>query len=109
MFCHLAFLIREQPVAVTLVLNIIKLFYILSKEPYILSKEPCILSLTSLIREQPVAVTLVLNIIKLFLLFRRVVGGALDLDVDEGYKTTEVFIKRALHAIKRALYSINRA
>jgi len=39
---------------------------------------------------QPVAVTLVLNIIKLFLLFRRVVGGALDLDVDEGYKTTEV-------------------
>jgi hypothetical protein len=33
---------------------------------------------------QPVAVTLVLNLIKLFLLFRRVVGGALDLDVDEG-------------------------
>ena len=28
--------------------------------------------------------------IKLFLLFRRVVGGALDLDVEDGYKTTEV-------------------
>lgn len=39
---------------------------------------------------QPVAVTLVLNMIKLFLLFRRVVGGALDLDVEDGYKTTEV-------------------
>jgi len=39
---------------------------------------------------QPVAVTLVLNMIKLFLLFRRVVGGALDIDVDEGYKPAEV-------------------
>ena len=28
--------------------------------------------------------------IKLFLLFRRVVGGALDLDDEVGYKTTEV-------------------
>lgn len=39
---------------------------------------------------QPVAVTLVLNMIKLFLLFRRVVGGALDLDVEDGYKPSEV-------------------
>ena len=39
---------------------------------------------------QPVAVTLVLNVIKLMLLLRRVVGGALELDVEDGYKTSEV-------------------